>query len=127
MGVVVATVRVAANTATGTQNITTSDLGGLTPKAALIIGSVAVTDATAAAHNVVSYGACSGATNEWVTAVSDTDNVADSDNDTWFDDDFCVLFVNPGAQTVDGSAEFSAFIADGVTINWTDAPAGAYF
>ena len=129
MGITVACVRVAATVSTApyTQDVTTTDLGGLTPKAAIIIGSRAITDATAVAHNVVSYGACTGATNEWVVAASDEDAVADSDNDCFFDDDFCVLFVNPGDQTVDGSAEFSAFIANGLTINWTDAPAGAYF
>lgn len=48
MGVTVATVRVACDTDTGGQDITTTDLGGLTPKAVILFATRATADATAA-------------------------------------------------------------------------------
>ena len=47
MGITVATTRVAVPTSTGTQDITTTDLAGLTPKAAMLTLSYASSDGTA--------------------------------------------------------------------------------
>jgi cellulose synthase/poly-beta-1,6-N-acetylglucosamine synthase-like glycosyltransferase/mannose-6-phosphate isomerase-like protein (cupin superfamily) len=126
-GVAVATTRVTANTSTGNQDITTNELGGLTPKAAIITASYAVTDATAANHNVISYGATTGASNEWVTAHTSEDGQDPTDADQTWETNLSVLLRNPGAQTVDGSAEFNSWIENGIRINWTNAPAAAYF
>lgn len=62
MGVTVAVTRVACNTSTGDQTITTTDLGGLTPKAAMFIITQAVTDGAAANHAVWGLGFTDGTT-----------------------------------------------------------------
>ena len=127
MGVTVATTRVAAtiDTAPYTQDITTTDMGGLTPKAALFIITSGVTDGTAAAHAEMGIGAATGASNEWAVTSQGEDAVTTTNTDSAVESDHCVeILLTSGA--VDGSAEFSAFITDGVRINWTNAPAGAY-
>lgn len=125
MGITVAVTRAACNTGTGTQDFTTTDLGGLTPKAALFIGTCCATDATPADHAVWSFGAADDV-REWVNAATDEHNVADTDTDSGQNLSNCVWFRNPGEQTTDGIAAFDSFITNGVRINWTDAPAAAY-
>ncbi len=128
MGVTIAVTRAAAtvDTAPYTQDITTVDLGGLTPKAALLVVTRAITDGTAADHYVFSYGAATGASNEWVISGSDEHNLGTTENHFEWADDACIQILDPTDGSEDGSAEFSSFIANGVRINWTNAPAGAY-
>jgi len=54
MGVTVATVQFAANTSDGTQDITTTDLGGLTPEAAVFTYGTSVSNGTSV--NGVQWG-----------------------------------------------------------------------
>lgn len=126
MGVTIATTRVALNTVTGNQTITTPDLGGLTPKAAIFIVTFAVTDGAAAAHNVLSFGAATGAANEWVRSVNDENAQDTTDTHRIQSNTRCIQVHTPGGAAVDGEAEFFAFVADGVTINITNAFAAAY-
>jgi hypothetical protein len=128
MGVTVATIRVAAETdaAPNTQDITTTDLGGLTPKAALLIITRAVTDGVAADHYVFSYGVATGASNEWCVSGSDEHNVGSTDNYPLWKNDACIFIKDPTDGSSDGEAEFSSFITNGIRINWIDEPASAY-
>jgi len=110
----------------GNQNITTTDLDGLTPKAAFFIVSEAVTDGTAANHAVFGIGAATGAANRWSCAFQDEHNLGTTDTNRRSTTDECVLKLNTGDANVDGEADFSAWIENGITINWGNAPAAAY-
>ena len=114
MGVTVAVTRAAAETDAppNTQDFTTADLGGLTPKAALFIATYGVTDGTQADHWVRSYGACD-ASREWCLCFTMEDNVGTGASSMSTDDDLVIRFNDPGTATVDGSAEFDSFIANG--------------
>jgi hypothetical protein len=79
MGVTVAVTRVAANTSTGTQDITTNDLGGLTPKAVMLIATRGVTDG-AAADGAGFYWGMSDGTNEVAGGYESEHNQATMDN-----------------------------------------------
>jgi hypothetical protein len=123
VGVTVAVTRVTANTSTGTQDITTSDLGGLTPKAAIILASYAVTDGTAAANSLLSVGACTGASNEWSVVGNAKDGQATTDTHYEQLTTRVVNVNSPGTHTSLMEAEFSAWITNGIRINITNADA----
>ena len=125
MGVTIAATRVACNTATGTQDITTSDLGGLTPKAALFFVSLATADNTAVDGAVIGWGATDGTVSLCQTA-QDQHGVGTS-NSLRKGEAIPVVIMDGSATNVkDGEAAFSAWITNGVRINWTNAPAAAY-
>jgi hypothetical protein len=124
MGVTIATTRVACNTATGDQTITTADLGSLTPKAAMFICSKGVTDGTAAADAALCMGATDG-TNQRVASVFSEDNEATSDCAYRGATDEVVMIIDD-VGNVDGEANFKNFTSNGVVITWGDAPAAAY-
>jgi hypothetical protein len=128
MGITVVTTRVAAtvDTAPYTQDITTPDLGELFPKGALIIVTKATVDGTAVDDAVFSWGAATGAANEWVTSFTSDHNLATSNSYNVWDSSKCIKLLNPTDGTIDGEAEFSAWITNGIRINWTNAPAAAY-
>lgn len=126
MGVTVATTRVACNTSTGNQDITTTDLGGLTPKAAYFAATSATSDGTAANHWVLSTGAATGTGNRWAVASSSEHGIGATDSHRRMTNDECVMLLDPADGTIDGEADFVSFIEDGVRINWGDAPAAAY-
>lgn len=128
MGVTVAVTRVAANTSTGTQDITTTDLGGLTPKAALLIASRGVSDGTAVDGAGMYFGISDGTTSanlgyedEHGQATSD----AQSDTDTT-SPPILIIYNGAADSTIDGSADFSSWITNGIRINWTDAPSSGW-
>lgn len=127
MGITVATTRVACNTSTGNQDISTTDLGGLPPKAALFIVSNAVTDGTAADGSVLSYGAATSVIARWAISVTSKHGVTTTLTNTLGLTTGCVYVIDPAdGTTVDGQADFVSFIANGVRINWSNAPAAAY-
>lgn len=128
MGVTVATTRVAAPTATGNQTITTTDLGGLTPKAVLVIATRCITDA-AAADGLGWYTGASDGANEWAQGYEDQH--AQASMDVEFEQDTAadrILTIYDGAadDVVEATANFVQWETDGITINWTDAPASAF-
>jgi hypothetical protein len=128
MGVTIAVTRVAANTGTGTQDITTTDLGGLTPKAVLLIATRAVTDGTAVDGAGMYMGASDG-TNEWTEGYESQHAQASMDSDHQQDttsNRILTIYDGTADGVVEGTANFDSFITDGVRIDWTDAPAGAY-
>jgi hypothetical protein len=124
MAVSVAVTRVACNTSTGTQDITITAFG--TPKAALFICSEATTDGTAASNYQLSVGAATGVSNEWCLSVNSEDGQASADTQSSTDSDRVIRINTAGTNTVDGDAEFTAFITDGVRINWITAPSAAW-
>ena len=127
MGVTVAVTRTTCtvDTAPYTQDITTADLGDLTPKAALLIATYATSDGSAADDAVLSFGACDAA-NEWAYGWTSEHGQGTTDTDLVPVTNACVAIRLPGDQADDGVAEFSSFITNGVRINWTNAPAAAY-
>lgn len=125
MGITVATTRVACNTATGNQNITTADLGGLTPKAVFFTITRCTADGTPIANAIIGLGAATSSSNRWAMAVSDRDAQANTANFRRGMTDECVLALFVGGG-IDGEADFVQFIADGCTINWGNACASAY-
>jgi hypothetical protein len=128
MGVTVAQTRVALNTSTGTQDVTTSDMGGLTPKAVILIATRCVTDGTAADGSGFYMGASDG-TNEWTNGYEEQHAQATM-NTYWNQDTTAnrILTIYDGAAggSVEATIDFDSFIADGVRINLTDAPASAF-
>lgn len=126
MGITVATTRVAASTGGGDQDITTSKLGGLTPKAVRFVWSQAITDDTAADHALLGMGFSDG-TNDYCVGGSAQNGVDTSYNTNVLSTSNCIDMCTPGSTAADGQASVSTFITNGVTINWGDAPATAKF
>lgn len=131
MGITVATTRVAANTSTGTQDITTTDLGGLTPGAVILILSGATSDGTAADDVQLTMGFATGASNEVSLHTNDEHGQSTTDSATHREftsgDSPTILTVcTPGTTNIVAVAEFSTFITNGVRINWTDAAESAF-
>lgn len=122
MTVAIKVARAAANTSTGTQDFTTTDLGGLTPKAALFIATRAVTNNTAAAGGALCIGAATSATQRWALWSMSLDNVANTDESRTGMLDKCIA-IPLATGLIDGEADLDSFITNGVRINWTNAPA----
>src|SRR4030067_1246975 len=124
MGVAVVTIRVACNTSLGTQDITISGFGP--PKAARFTLIRAVTDGPAANHAVISYGFTDG-TRQFAVSFEDENALATTETYQAKSSALVVRIGNGGADgTLEGSAEVSAWITDGIQINWTQAPCAAY-
>lgn len=128
MGVTVAVTRVAAPLLTGIQSITTSDLGGLTPKAVLLIVTRGVVD-DLAADGAGWYMGASDGTNEWTQGYESQHGQASMN--TEYEQDttanrILTIYNGAASDTVEGTANFSSFVADGVEIDWTDAPESLY-
>ena len=126
MGIRVAIARVAANTAIGNQSITTPELEGYTPKAAIFICTAAITTATAAANARLSIGAASSASNLWCSTIQTADALADTDGDTRSSSGANVIIVITAGGTLDSRASLVSFIKGGATINWAVAPSAAF-
>lgn len=116
--------RVACNTSTGTQDITIGGFG--TPKAALFICTIATADGTPVSDYGYSFGASTGASNEWCVFFSDENGVGTTDRRGATESDRVVRINQIGTHTVDGDANFSAWITDGVRIDWQTAPSAAW-
>ena len=123
--VVIAQARVAANTSTGNQDITTPDLGGRTPKAVLfyVVGATGDGEFN---HAHICIGAASGASERWCAAANSESGSADTDNARTFDSDEVIRVNNVGSTGVNGEADFVSFITNGVRINWGNALNTAY-
>jgi len=126
MSVKVAVTRVACNVGVGNQDITTVALGGLTPKAAWFIITEATSDGVAVNHAVLGVGAATATDERWAVCGSSENAVATTDTYRRGVTDECVLIIDPSNGAVDGEADFVSFIANGVRINWGNAPGAAY-
>lgn len=125
--VVVASVRFAFNTATGTQDITTADLGGLTPKAVLFFITGATADGTAADNGRFSMGSATSASQENCVGVQMQDAQATTNTDQRSDSTRCIFLLQVGSNFRELAAELDSFITNGCRINITAAPGAAYF
>lgn len=122
------TIQVAAITSGGSpgagdQEVTIPGIG--TPLAVIIEVTRALTAGTGADHAVVSVGAADD-TNQFNLGNRDRDNFSGSDAGKRGGSDGCIIVVNATANTIDGRATRASFITDGVRLNWSDFPAGAY-
>lgn len=120
-------VQLAARTTPGAQSFEVAGFG--TPKAALFLasyGSVVGTAATTA--GVLMVGLTDG-THQRVHLAHTTDNVSTNTAFESFyetDDDAVIRFYSADGSTVVGNATWSAWATDGVTINWSTAPATGF-
>ena len=121
----IAVTRVAANTSTGNQSITTSDLGGIVPSAALFICNRSIVNNTSRSEATVCIGAATSTTQRWAMFSTSQDALANTNVTRRGMTDQCIAIPFAGG-TIDGEADFVSFITNGVTINWTNAPGNAY-
>jgi hypothetical protein len=119
-----AVARAALNTSTGTQQITTANFGGATPKAAIQVTTYATTNNTEATHAVMSIGFTDGTDDVCITFSSEHGQSI-TDTVRGMTDDFMRLNL-PGILAADCEAAFSSFISNGIEINLTSAPDAAY-
>jgi len=115
------------NTGTGLQTITTTKLGGVTPKAVLfcIVGSDVFDDDDT--HAKMGWGAADGI-REWAMAANMADGQSTTQTGTMSRTDKCLCITTDAGSTpaVDGEAAFDAFVVNGVRIDWTDAVSDDY-
>ena len=116
-------------TSTGSVDLTTTDLGGRVPKAVYIVGGHATANA-AVDHVVMAQGiaAHSGGLAQFATSGNIEDNQATSDADSEQRSGAIVSTAAPGeiAPTTQRLfAQVTAWITNGVTLNWTTVEAGA--
>jgi hypothetical protein len=126
MSVIVAITRDAVNTATGNQDFTTNDLDGLTPKAAFFIITSAISDGTPRDNAIISFGAATDTTERWSVGVQAQHDVGTTNTGRRAVSDECIMKLFGTSTNVDGEADFVSFIANGVRINWGNAPALGY-
>lgn len=119
----IAVVHQAAPTATGTQDYTSSGFG--TPVAAMFFVSKATTANTDTDEAAQCVGWTDGTT-DCALAGQSEHNQASSNTDGGPYSTHCILMMDIGATTTEGSAVFSAWITDGVRINWDNALGSAY-
>ncbi len=118
-----------ANTSTGNQEVDTGT--GVTGKAVYFFGHKATT-AGNVANAEFFHGAATSSSERWSTWMENEDAQATSDASYYYDDTKCISIYNTVATvpTINGNADFVSFgtgvNAGKFTINWVDAPAGAY-
>ena len=125
MGVTIAATQVACRTTIGTQNITTTALGELVPKAALTILTRASADATVAAGGDMCIGATDG-TRQWSFTWTVMDAQATTNTNRASLSTDCVHLLLTGSATAEVVGVFSAWITNGITLDFTTAPATGY-
>lgn len=115
----VAVVQAAARTTSGNQSFTSTGFGQ--PVAAMfIISRASVTDTvTAAASMAIGF---TDGTRNVSTGVRAEDNVATTDTSKRYMTDKAIFLISPTDGTVEGEANFNAWVTDGVELNWTTAP-----
>jgi len=123
--VVVAITRVSASTSSGTQNITTTDLGGRTPKAVRITGTYATANNTVTSDACISIGVSDG-TSDYCLTFNEEDAQGSTDTERGVWDDSLVRYLIPGDATNWGTATNNGFITNGVQLNWSTGANAAY-
>jgi hypothetical protein len=126
MAVTVAVTQVSSNTSLGTQDITTTDLAGQTPKAALFSMCHGTANGTAVDDTIFCIGVTDG-TQSFSFAFNSDHGVTTTDTAKRAVAD-CVVISNATDQTVEARGEFSSFITNGIRINWPsgEVPASAF-
>jgi hypothetical protein len=116
-----AVVQQAASTSLGTQDFTSTGFG--TPKGALFFLTYGTVGGTAVTEAMLSVGATDGTRSKANAGRADTGTTTTTSHESTTKP-VITLLATSGA--IDGAAEFSSWITDGVRINWTDAPPSAY-
>jgi hypothetical protein len=111
-------VRAVCDTSQSTIDFTDTGFG--TPKAALFVAGTGASDATAAAHNIMSIGAVDG-TNERVAAWHDEDAQVAADTRRRATNDECVMWVAHNGA-IEGECNWNSWITDGVRLTVGDNP-----
>ena len=110
----------AANSSTGTQDFTTTDFGGGTPKGVILIGTYADADGVVHDDAGMVFGAADGTRERMITGNAEDGQAS---TDTARDQDSLIFQLsNPGGTAVNGAATFDSFITNGVRIDWSDVP-----
>ncbi len=126
MGISTAVARAAANTSTGNQDITTADFGGGTPKACIVMYNEATADGTAIDNARMGIGFATGSSNRGCAAWNMEHGQTTTDNSGVLNTDAVIQTYELGkTSTIDAEADFVAFVADGIRINWSNAPTAA--
>lgn len=120
MATVVRTALFTAPTSTGTANFTISGIG--TPKAYIIHAMDVEADATAKDEARYSWGVSDG-TRQFIAAFSDVHNLSVARQRQFCDDDGVLQLYTEEGATTRWRANHSAFITDGVTLNFTTVQA----
>lgn len=121
--VLLAVVRVPIPSANGTFDVTSSALGGLTPKAAIFFGGSypsSLVGSPLAAHDLFQHviGFAANGSNTYSVATSSDDNSANTNN--WRRQDARpIRWIEPAAQTID----VSSWITNGIRLNLTTTDA----
>lgn len=124
MGFKMAETRVACSTNPTTQDITISGFG--TPVAAIFIPVAADSDGAARDNSVIGIGYTDGTRNR-ALSFEDEHLQGTTDPGSSQSTTACVQILDgTGGNIQDGVAAFSAWITDGVRINWSNAPTNAY-
>lgn len=126
MGIKVAVARFSNPTTSINQDITTTDLGGLTPKAAIIIGANTQTDGTVAGFARMCVGITDGtnhAVTSWGSRTSQTTSETANINNT--NQVFTALGSGAGTA-VFAEAQFVSWITNGIRIFWNDPTSTVY-
>ena len=97
MGITVASLRSAISTDTGEQNFTTSDMGGLTPSAAMFLLPRATADGTAADHAAMGIGFATATDAQGFATWTDGHGVGTSVTTKRQSDSNCIGLNTPGA------------------------------
>lgn len=116
---------VACPTSVGQQTITTEELGGATPQAALLVLSGATADDTVAAHAQLNVGATDG-TRVWCTSWCSEDAQERTDLYATTQDEHLLVMQAAADGATLAVADLVGFVSGGITINWTDAPPSGY-
>jgi predicted dehydrogenase len=116
--------RASAKTTPGDQDITTTDLGGKTPKGVLFFVNFAEGDGVYD-HAAVIWGATDG-TGEWSACCKSEDGQASTDNARGIETTGCICVPDVSGAGIDGLASFVSFITNGVRINWSPRPSQPY-
>jgi hypothetical protein len=115
----------AAKTSTGNQDITTTDLGGETPKACLFLYSRASANGTVTADAGASFGMTDGV-NQCAFAMWAQNGATSVGVATKIGTSAACIVALKATSAIHSAAAFVAFIANGVTVNWTVAAADGW-
>ena len=115
-----------APTSNGLQTIISSELGAIVPKAVLFgfVGAEPLLQNDL--HAKIGGGATDG-TRSWAVTGRSQDNVSPSNCARITSQTACLAIMDDSADVLLGFANFDAFVAGGVRVNWADAPNEAYF
>lgn len=130
-GMTIAVVTTAVNTSTGAQTFSTSDMGGVTPQGAIIFITNATANATTTTDLLLSVGMTDcDASDEVGFGTNSEDGQASSDNAYRVvgaaNSQIITMTETMGVTTETAAATLSSCQADGITVNWSNAPTSAY-